>query len=314
MWIKLSQRDAVIKTIDDNVLFEGRFSLVDEGDNGGVIVVFDGKHDEKLSGAVPFTQSALARRIVSGYCRAVQPVTETDMRLWPFAMILGLAACDPVIVDTNQTGAVLQPAESDVQLSRRQALNNFKIVASRVEPVAEQFCRQRSSQQNCDFRIVIDSRANQPPNAYQTEGANGRPIIAFTVSLITATRNPDEIAFVMAHEAAHHIEGHIAQQRQNAAFGATLFGALAGSLGTATSETIGQAQRLGAAVGVRRYSKGFELEADALGTVITDAAGYSPLRGAEFFFRIPDPGDRFLGTHPANADRLRTVQRVAASL
>jgi hypothetical protein len=34
----------------------------------------------------------------------------------------------------------------------------------------------------------------------------------------------------------------------------------------------------------------------------------------EFFFPIPDPGNKFLGTHPANADRLRTVQRVAASL
>ncbi|MDB4254950.1 peptidase M48, partial [bacterium] len=44
------------------------------------------------------------------------------------------------------------------------------------------------------------------------------------------------------------------------------------------------------------------------------AAGFDPLNGAQFFFRVPDPGDRFLGTHPANADRLRTVQRVAAGL
>ena len=67
-------------------------------------------------------------------------------------------------------------------------------------------------------------------------------------------------------------------------------------------------------VGARSYSKNFELEADALGTIITARAGYDPLRGAEFFARIPDPGDKFLGTHPPNASGLDTVRRTAAGL
>jgi predicted Zn-dependent protease len=191
---------------------------------------------------------------------------------------------------------------------------NFRAVVSRIEPLAEQMCRERALQSNCDFRIVVDERPNQPVNAYQTLDRSGRPILAFTIPLLQDARNQDEIAFVMAHEAAHHIEGHIARQQQNAALGASILGALAGRLGTATPETIDSAQRLGATVGARSYSKTFELEADALGTRITSAAGYDPLKGAQFFFRIPDPGDRFLGTHPANADRLRTVQRVAATL
>jgi predicted Zn-dependent protease len=165
---------------------------------------------------------------------------------------------------------------------------------------------------NCDFRIVIDDRPGQPANAYQTLDRNGRPIIAFTVPLIAEARNRDELAFVMSHEAAHHIRGHIARQQRNAKVGALVFGQLAGALGAPNS--VETAQQIGATVGARSYSKEFELEADALGTRITDAAGYSPLKGAEFFFRIPDPGNKFLGTHPANADRLRTVQRVASSL
>ncbi|MEL6518654.1 MAG: M48 family metalloprotease, partial [Pseudomonadota bacterium] len=74
------------------------------------------------------------------------------------------------------------------------------------------------------------------------------------------------------------------------------------------------AQRIGGTVGARRFAKDFELEADALGTRIAAAAGYDPVRGAEFFNRIPDPGDQFLGTHPPNADRMATVRRVAAGL
>ena len=63
-----------------------------------------------------------------------------------------------------------------------------------------------------------------------------------------------------------------------------------------------------------RIPKDFELEADALGTVITRKAGYKPVRGAEFFTQIADPGDRFLGTHPPNAKRIETVRRVDAQL
>jgi predicted Zn-dependent protease len=71
---------------------------------------------------------------------------------------------------------------------------------------------------------------------------------------------------------------------------------------------------LGASVGSRQYSKEYELEADALGAEIAFAAGYDPLRGAAYFDRIPDPGDRFLGTHPANARRKEVVRAVVARL
>jgi len=74
------------------------------------------------------------------------------------------------------------------------------------------------------------------------------------------------------------------------------------------------AQEIGAAVGARTYSKDFELEADRLGTIIAARAGYNPVRGAEFFNRVPDPGDQFLGTHPPNAERVRIVQQTAARL
>ena len=68
------------------------------------------------------------------------------------------------------------------------------------------------------------------------------------------------------------------------------------------------------AVGARTYSKDFELEADSLGTVIAFRSGYQPLVGAQFFNRIPDPGDKFLGTHPPNSERLNTVRKTMAGL
>jgi predicted Zn-dependent protease len=166
---------------------------------------------------------------------------------------------------------------------------------------------------NCDFNIVVDDRPNQPANAYQTLDKAGRPVIAFTLPLIADARNEDELAFVMGHEAAHHIAGHIARQQQNAVAGAVIFAGLA-TLSGGDATAVESAQRLGAEVGARSYSKNFELEADALGTIITYSAGYDPLRGAEFFTRIPDPGDKFLGTHPPNAARIQTVRRTVEGL
>ncbi|MEP3345708.1 MAG: M48 family metallopeptidase [Litoreibacter sp.] len=196
------------------------------------------------------------------------------------------------------------------QLSSRNAVANFRAVVRRVEPIAERECRQRTPDQNCDFKIVVDERTNQPPNAFQTLDRSGRPIIGFTIALIADARNQDEIAFVMGHEAAHHISRHLSEQRQTAVGGAIIGGIIAASVGL----DVNAGQQLGGTVGARAYSKDNELEADALGTVIAKRSGYNPVLGAQFFNRIPDPGDQFLGTHPPNASRIETVRRVNSQL
>jgi predicted Zn-dependent protease len=186
-------------------------------------------------------------------------------------------------------------------------------VVQTVEPVAERECRRLAPRANCDFQIVVDDRPGQPPNAFQTVDRTGRPILAFNLALIASVENADELAFVMGHEAAHHVLGHLGRTQQNAAVGAVILSGLV-ALGGADAATVQSAEQLGASLGARTYSKEFELEADQLGTVITARAGYDPVRGALFFNRIPDPGNRFLGTHPPNAARMEIVRRTAAGL
>ncbi|QBF30957.1 M48 family metallopeptidase [Thalassococcus sp. S3] len=221
---------------------------------------------------------------------------------------LALAACDVPNPDATLQAPASRPAGAP--LSPAQAARSFVQVVDTLEPVAERECRARTRGVNCDFRIVVDDNRNAPPNAFQSLDRNGRPVITFTIALIADARNSEEIAFVMAHEAAHHIQGHLARQRQNAAAGAVIFAGLA-TLTGGTAADVESAQQLGAAVGARSYSKDFELEADELGTIIAYRAGYDPAIGAQFFNRIPDPGNRFLGTHPPNAAR---YQRVMATL
>ncbi|WP_413874394.1 M48 family metalloprotease, partial [Albidovulum sp.] len=119
---------------------------------------------------------------------------------------LVLAGCVETAPPQSPPLAPLPDAGAPV--SPETAAANFVGVVRRMEPVIEQECLARRARTNCDFRIVVDDRRGQPPNAYQTLDSAGRPIIAFTLPLIAEARNADELAFVMGHEAAHHIASH----------------------------------------------------------------------------------------------------------
>jgi Zn-dependent protease with chaperone function len=224
-------------------------------------------------------------------------------------LILSACGANPAR-EAIRTGSGYGSARAAGQAQAR----GFLEVLGRVEPVAEAECRQYNPGANCDFLFLVDDRPGMPPNAFQTLDASGRPILAFTISLISEVRNGDELAFVMSHEAAHHIAGHLDRMDRNALVGAAVFGQIASAAAGATVDSIRQAQMIGAEVGARSYSKEFELEADRLGTLVAIRAGFDPVRGTEFFLRLPDPGNRFMGTHPSNAERIAAVRAAAAGL
>ncbi len=228
--------------------------------------------------------------------------------------ILGLAACEPITLGNVSQDPIKKsaPVANDIEGLAEHTAQNFLEVLENVEPVAERICR-RLRETHCDFLIVVDDRPGLPANAFQTVDDTGRPILAFNLALLASVQNPDELAFVMGHEAAHHILRHLEQQQAHIETAAAIFSGIATIRGASAAE-IAQAEELGAQVGARTYSKDFELEADRLGTRITIYAGYDAVLGAQFFNRLPDPGDRFLGTHPPNAQRMETVLKSAAQL
>jgi len=230
-------------------------------------------------------------------------------KLWPLILAALLAGCIAGPAPGPAPVTTAAPARLDAATASR----NFAEVVATVKPVAERECRTRSPRLNCDFMIVVDDRPGQPPNAFQTVDRSGRPVIGFTLSLIADARNTDELAFILGHEAGHHIAGHLPRTQQSALAGALILGTLA-ALGGGDAAVVRTAQDVGATVGARTYSREFELEADRLGTVIALRAGYDPVRGAEFFNRIPDPGNQFLGTHPPNAQRIEVVRSEVARL
>jgi predicted Zn-dependent protease len=179
--------------------------------------------------------------------------------------------------------------------------------------VGEDLCRRYRPQLNCDFEVVVYKKNPNLVNAFQTIKSDGRPLIVFSQGLIEHARNEDELAFVLGHEMAHHLEGHLYQQYQTARSGAERFGGLISLVGS-SDRLVRNAEHFGARLGGRKFSKTYELEADRLGTWIATIAGYDALRGAAFFMRMSDPGDQLLGTHPPNQARVETVRKAMADL
>lgn len=223
-----------------------------------------------------------------------------------------VAGCAPVPPAAPAPPADQTPKPKPVMVTEQSA-QNFLEVVRRVEPVAEALCRAAPHIGNCDFRIAVDSDPTLPANAFQTVSPSGRPIIVFTLALIAEAHNEDELAFVLGHEAGHHILGHIARQEAITVTGAMIAGVQAAAAG-ADRTAVAAAQQKGAEDSYLTFSKTNELEADRLGTEIAYLAGYNPLLGAAFFDRIPDPDAKFRASHPPNAQRKAEVQATMAAI
>ncbi|MBE2277793.1 MAG: M48 family metallopeptidase [Rhodobacteraceae bacterium] len=219
----------------------------------------------------------------------------------PIAALLSLAGCVTSLPGASSMPVV--PADPAVAM--------LAAVAARVEPVAEQACRAEGVAWNCNFTIALADDPELPANAFQTVDSFGRPLIVVTMGLLNLARNADEMAFVLGHEAAHHVVGHIPRRREQAIGGAVVAGAIARASGLSEAD-VAAAQGMGAEIAARQYSREFELEADALGAWIAWAAGYDPVHGAGIFRRLPDPGTEGAASHPSMAQRLATVRAAVA--
>jgi Zn-dependent protease with chaperone function len=240
------------------------------------------------------------------------------------ALCLLLAACGTTYAVPEAGGPTAGVVPAQVGGGPRSS-GDFARVAARVEPAAEAFCREAvpgAPAAYCDFRIRLETDPRMPPNAFQARGRDGRPVVVAGANLLNEMRSDDEIAFVLSHEAAHHIAGHLPKQQQQQVLGALILGGIVAAAGDpyggpASDEAIQRAMDVGAYVGARSYSQTYELEADTLGTYITVSAGYSPERGADVFGRpaLANPGGpAILASHPGSAQRQATVARVAAEI
>ena len=152
--------------------------------------------------------------------------------------------------------------------------------------------------------------AEKDINAFALPGGQ----IFINAGTITAAKDESQLAGVMAHEMSHVYMQHSAKQMQKAEFTQGLegfAGAILGSMGGVLG-TLGTAGvQMGANMLTLRYSREDEAQADGVGAVIMQRAGYNPMELANFFKMLESQGGtppQFLSDHPNPGNRVEAIR------
>ncbi len=140
---------------------------------------------------------------------------------------------------------------------------------------------------------------------------NGQDIV-FTSALWNAFQNDDQRAFVLSHELAHIVLGHVSQTAVRriglGALSQFVFGRF-----TQNRAALQAAETLGLHLVDTKFSRNMEYQADERGFQIMSQAGYNP-QGAIQAFEILKQvsgrsGPEFLQSHPLSESRIRALAK-----
>ena len=192
------------------------------------------------------------------------------------------------------------------QIESQIKLVNDPVITEYVNRIGQNLVRNSDAQ--VPFTIkVIDSDV---VNAMALPGG----FFYVNSGLILAADEEAEMAGVMAHEIAHVAACHAA--RENTRYTLMQLASLpfifiGGGIGYAGYELAGPA----ALLGILKFSRGFESEADYLGVEYMYRAGYDPSAFVSFFEKVqamekkkPGTVSKMFETHPQNADRIEKSQ------
>src|SRR5207253_1839567 len=134
--------------------------------------------------------------------------------------------------------------------------------------------------------------------------------------LLERTRTPEELAGVLAHEIQHVYHRHPTRLIVQHTSAGLLVGAVAGDVSALMAYSLEAARILG----TLRYSRQYEAEADAAGLRMLATARVDP-RGLSSFLGQLVPAEKgapptlaYFASHPATAERITTLQRLAAEV
>ncbi|GAA3877409.1 M48 family metallopeptidase [Celeribacter arenosi] len=158
------------------------------------------------------------------------------------------------------------------------------------------------------YRLEFRDMPAVGANAFALPGGT----VVVTDDMVAEFGGDDILAGVIGHELAHVSEEHSLRQLYRSLSVYLLIALIAGDVGPILEDVLLE----GSAIVSLSYSRTHEADADALGVATARVAGYDPAALAEFFRRLEaeygDGGPAWLSTHPANADRIEQIERLAA--
>ncbi|HMR57287.1 MAG TPA: M48 family metallopeptidase [Cyclobacteriaceae bacterium] len=189
----------------------------------------------------------------------------------------------------------------------------IKKVGGKIQKAVEQYMAEKGMSDQLagfawEFNLIKD---DQTVNAWCMPGGK----VAFYTAILPICKDEDGIAVVMGHEVAHAIANHGRERMSQgliAEFGLSTIGAAMGQNPTATQQIFMQAVGMGTNVGMLKFSRSHEPEADHMGLIFMAMAGYNPSSAPKFWERMATLGGgqqpEFLSTHPSHETRIKDLE------
>ncbi|WP_426491661.1 M48 family metallopeptidase [Hymenobacter sp. 102] len=189
-----------------------------------------------------------------------------------------------------------------------------KRVGQRIQQAVEMYFRQQNQQAQLEgyqweFNLIDDKQEN----AWCMPGGK----VAVYSGILPITQDENGLAVVMGHEIAHAVARHSSERMSQQMAAQGLGGVVSAAVGqnpTATQNVFLQAVGVGSSLGLLKYGRSQESEADHLGLIFMAMAGYNPDGAIAFWQRMEARENQasppeFLSTHPSNGTRIAAIQK-----
>lgn len=161
-----------------------------------------------------------------------------------------------------------------------------------------------------EFNLIDDPKT---VNAWCMPGGK----VAFYTGIMPICKDEAGVAVVMGHEVAHAIANHgrermsqgLAQQ-----LGLSTISAALGQNPSMTNQLLLQAVGIGSQIGMLKFSRQHESEADEIGLMFMAIAGYDPREAPKFWERMAAGSKgagapEWLSTHPSDETRISDLNK-----
>jgi predicted Zn-dependent protease len=189
-----------------------------------------------------------------------------------------------------------------------------KRVGVRIQKAVEKYMAEKGASSQLagfswEFNLIQDDKT---VNAWCMPGGK----VAFYTAILPICKDEAGVAVVMGHEVAHAIANHGAERMSQgllAEFGMSTLSAAMGQNPTATQQIFMQAVGVGTNVGMLKFSRSHESEADHMGLIFMAMAGYDPASAPKFWERMATLSGgaappEFLSTHPSHDTRIKDLE------
>ncbi|WP_439131208.1 M48 family metallopeptidase [Polaribacter sp.] len=197
--------------------------------------------------------------------------------------------------------------------TNRTMSNQVKNVGKNISAAVDRFMRannmvDEANSYKWEFNLIEDKTVN----AWCMPGGK----VVFYTGIMPICANEDGVAAVMGHEVAHAFAKHGQERMSQGQL--QQIGGLAVALGTSGKSNESQkiwntAFGIGSGLGMLKFSRVHEQEADRLGLVFMIMAGYDGTEAAEVWVRMSEKSGggstpEILSTHPSNASRIQDLK------